>query len=65
MIESDRESISETHGARECFFASTEEWVEDNTSQKLETLQVCQVYLLSVITLRVLGKWQLIFGWPK
>ena len=30
VIDSDRESKSETHGA------STEEWVEDNISQKLE-----------------------------
>ena len=36
VIDSDRESKSEAHGARECFFASTEEWVEDNISQKLE-----------------------------
>ena len=27
---------NETHGAGECSFASTEEWSEDNISQKLE-----------------------------
>ena len=36
MIGSDTESENETHGAGECSFASTEEWIEDNVSWKLE-----------------------------
>ena len=32
MIDSDTESENETHGAGECAFASTEEWIEDNVS---------------------------------
>ena len=36
MIDSDTESENETHSARECSFASTEEWIEDNISRKLE-----------------------------
>ena len=36
MIDSDTESENETHGAGECSFASTEEWIEDNVSWKLE-----------------------------
>ena len=30
------ESENETHGTGECSFASTEEWIEDNISRKLE-----------------------------
>ena len=36
VIDSDVESENKTHGARECSFASTEEWIEDNISRKLE-----------------------------
>ena len=36
MIDSDKESECETHSAGECSFASTEEWMEDNISWKLE-----------------------------
>ena len=36
VIDSDTESENETHGAGECSFASTEEWIEDNISQKLD-----------------------------
>ena len=36
MIDSDTESENETHSAGECSFASTEEWMEDNISWKLE-----------------------------
>ena len=36
MIDSDTESENETHDAGECSFASTEEWIEDNISWKLE-----------------------------
>ena len=36
MIDSDMESENETHSAGECSFASTEEWIEDNISQKLD-----------------------------
>ena len=36
VIDSDRESANETHGAGECSFASIEEWIQDNISQKLE-----------------------------
>ena len=36
MIDSDTESENETHSAVECSFASTEEWIKDNISQKLE-----------------------------
>ena len=32
VIDSDTESENETHGAGECSFASTEEWIEDNIS---------------------------------
>ena len=30
------ESENETHGTGECSFTSTEEWIEDNISRKLE-----------------------------
>ena len=36
VIDSDTESENETHGAGECSFASTEEWIEDNIARKLE-----------------------------
>ena len=36
VIDSDTESENETHSAVECSFASTEEWIKDNISQKLE-----------------------------
>ena len=32
MIDSDMGSENETHGAGECSFASTQEWIEDNIS---------------------------------
>ena len=38
MIHSDTENENETHGAGKRFFASTEEWSEDNISQKTEDL---------------------------
>ena len=42
---------NETHGAGECSFASTEEWSEDNISQKPEDLTgVSGVTLLNVVT---------------
>lgn len=34
------ESGNETHSARECPFASTEEWMEGNISQKVEDFTV-------------------------
>ena len=43
MIDSDMESENETHGAGECAFASTEEWIEDNISQKLDFIDVLGV----------------------
>ena len=66
MIDSDTESENETHGAGECSFASTEEWIEDNISRKLEdftemsiiTIECSNVKSVSEIT-------KLIFGWPK
>ena len=36
VIDSDMESENETHSAGECSFASTEEWIKDNISWKLE-----------------------------
>ncbi|MXQ89039.1 hypothetical protein E5288_WYG019984 [Bos mutus] len=36
VTDSDTESENETHSAGECSFASTEEWIEDNISRKLE-----------------------------
>ena len=36
VIDSDTESENESHGAGECSFASTEEWLEDSILQKLE-----------------------------
>ena len=36
VIDSDKESVNETHGAGEGSFASTEEWTEDNISIQLE-----------------------------
>ena len=36
VIDSDMESENETHGAGECSFASTEQWIEGNISRKLE-----------------------------
>ena len=43
VIDSDTESENETHGAGECSFASTEEWIEDNISQKLDFIGVLGV----------------------
>ena len=44
MIDSDTESEDESHNAGDCSFASTEEWIVDNVSWKLEDFtQVCQV----------------------
>ena len=43
MIDSDTESENETHGAGECSFASTEEWIEDNISWKLDFIGVSGV----------------------
>ena len=36
VIDSDTGNENETHSAGECSFASTEEWIEDNISQKSE-----------------------------
>ena len=36
VIDSDMKSEHETHSAGEYFFASTEEWIEDNISWKLD-----------------------------
>ena len=38
VIDFDMASENETHSAGECSFASTEEWIEDNISWKLEDL---------------------------
>ena len=40
MIDSDTESENEIHDAEACSFASTEEWMEGNISQKLEDFTV-------------------------
>ena len=40
MTDSDKESENEAHSAEECSFTSTEEWIEDNISQKLDTTGV-------------------------
>ena len=36
VIDSDMKSENETHSAGECTLALTEEWIEDNISQKLK-----------------------------
>ena len=36
MTDSDTERENETYSTGECSFASTEEWIEDNISGKLE-----------------------------
>ena len=36
MIDSDSERENETHSARGCSSASTDRWMEDNVSRKLE-----------------------------
>ena len=36
MIDSDKEIENEFHNAGECYFASAEEWAEDNISWRLE-----------------------------
>ena len=58
VIDSDTVSENETHGAGECSFASTEEWIEDNISQKLDFIGVLGVAMecdnlqsVSVITI--------------
>ena len=62
----DAESENETHSARECAFASTEEWMEGNISQKLEDFTA-----VSGITVgynnpqSVCEITELIFGYPK
>ena len=66
VIDSDMKSEHETHSAGEYFFASTEEWIEDNISWKLDdftgvlsvTIKCNNPQSVSEIT-------ELIFGWPK
>ena len=43
VIDSDMKSEHETHSAGEYFFASTEEWIEDNISWKSEDFTGHQV----------------------
>ena len=57
------ESENETHGVGECSFASTEEWIEDNISRKLEdftemsgiTIECSNVRSVSEITKLIFG----------
>ena len=66
VIDSYTESENETHGAGEWSFASTEEWIEENISRKLEdftgvagvTVECNNPQSVSEIT-------GLIFGQPK
>ena len=66
VTDSDMKSEHKTHSAGEYFFASTEEWIEDNISWKLEdftgilsiTIKCNNPQSVSEIT-------ELIFGWPK
>ena len=66
VIDADTESENEAHDAGECSFSSTEEWIEDNISQKLEdftgvsgvTIECNNPQSVSEIT-------ELIFGQPK
>ena len=52
-----------THGVGECSFASTEEWIEDNISRKLEdftemsgiTIECSNVKSVSEITKLIFG----------
>ena len=73
MIDSDTESENETHGAGECAFASTEEWIEDNVSWKLEDftkigmfknpfLCVCHKNSWKIVT-QDLAEWPLLPFW--
>ena len=63
---SDTESESEIRGAGECFLASSEEWIKDDISEKLEDFRG-----VSGITTEynhpqsVSELAELIFGWSK
>ena len=65
-IGSDAESENETHSARECAFASTEGWTEDNISQKSKDFAD-----VSGVTIECNNLWniseiaELILGQPK
>ena len=56
MTDSDKESENETQGARECTFASTEEWIEDNIARKLEGFTDVLDVTINVTTHKVLVK---------
>ena len=66
VIDSDTESVNETHGAGEGSFASTEEWTEDNISIQLEdSTGVSGVTIECNNSQHVSEMTELIFDWPK
>ena len=65
VTDSDKESENEAHSAEECSFTSTEEWIEDNISQKLDTTGVSGITIECNNPQSVSRLTELIFGWPK
>ena len=66
VTDSDTESESETHGAGECSFVSTEERFEDDISQKSEDITDVSGVTVKCDNLRSDSEiTELIFGQPK
>ena len=66
VTDSDTESENETHSAGECSFASTEEWIEDNISRKLEDFTGASGVTIESNDLQTVSEIpELIFGQPK
>ena len=65
VTDSDKESENEAHSAEECSFTSTEAWIEDNISQKLDTTGVSGITIECNNPQSVSRLTELIFGWPK
>ena len=60
------ESENETQGAGTCSFASTEEWIEDNISQKLEDFTCVSGVTIKCNNLQSVSEiTELISGQPK
>ena len=65
MTDSDKESENEAHSAEECSFTSTEAWIEDNISQKLDTTGVSGITIECNNPQSVCEITELIFGQPE
>ena len=66
MTDSDKESENEAHSAEECSFTSTEEWIEDNISQKSKDFADVSGVTIECNNLQSVSKiTELIWGWPE